>query len=452
MFYDRATIEVKAGKGGNGCVSFRREKFVPRGGPDGGDGGDGGDVVITATDQLRDLAFFQRQRHFIAGNGRPGQGSKKNGHRGANKVVEVPLGTQVFIDKQMAADLTVEGQSITVVSGGSGGRGNSRFTSSTRRAPRFAELGLAGEELTVSLELKLLADAGLLGFPNAGKSSLLSMISHATPKVADYPFTTTAPLLGTVEAPGSEQQFTVADIPGLLEGAHRGVGLGDEFLAHLERTKLLIHVVDVTGYYSRAPLDNFLALNRELAEFSPELASRTQLVAINKIDIATAGELARLKTAIEEEIARLCQDNCAAFTWLGERYDELDEPLDCSSAVVPVSAATGEGITALKQSIFYLLQASWREEPVATGDDVAGHTVYRPGFEDRWQAKAVDDYYAVTGPAVEKLVARTDFNNDEAVAFLQEQLERLGVSEALRVAGARSGDDVVIGEVEFEFW
>ncbi|MHB0915408.1 MAG: GTPase ObgE [Thermoleophilia bacterium] len=452
MFYDRATIEIEAGKGGNGCVSFRREKFVPKGGPDGGDGGDGGDVIITATSRLRDLAFFQRQRHFRAEKGRFGQGSRKNGRRGDNKTVDVPLGTRVFIGDVMVADLTVEGQSVTVATGGPGGRGNARFVSSTRRAPRFAELGLEGESATLNLELRLLADAGLLGFPNAGKSSLLRVISNAKPKVADYPFTTVAPMLGTVDAPGGEQQFTVADIPGLLEGAHRGIGLGDEFLAHLDRTRLLIHLVDVTGYYGREPLDNFLTLNNELAEYSPDLAKRPQLVAINKADIAGAGELASVREAIEVKIAELYRQDSPAFRWLFDEDADPDDPVDCSRAVMTISAATGQGVEALKQRVFALLQASWRAEPVSDGAIAAGHAVYRPGVEDRWEVVAVDDYFTVGGPAVERLVARTDFANDEAVAYLQEQLERLGVSEALRGKGAQPGDDVVMGEVEFEFW
>lgn len=452
MFYDRATIEIRAGKGGNGCVSFRREKFVPKGGPDGGDGGDGGGVIITATSRLRDLAFFQRQRHFRAENGRAGQGSRKNGRRGADKVIEVPLGTQVLIEGQMAADLTAEGQSITVAAGGPGGRGNSRFVSSTRRAPRFAELGLEGGEVMIDLQLRLLADAGLLGFPNAGKSSLLRIISNAKPKVADYPFTTTAPMLGTVDAPGGEQKFTVADIPGLLEGAHQGVGLGDEFLGHLERTRLLIHVVDVTGYYGHEPLENFLALNHELAEFSPDLASRTQLVAVNKSDIVAPEELAAVVKTIEGKVAALCQEGSPAFAWLRDEDAGRGEPVESTRAVMSISAATGDGVASLKQMIFILLQAAWRHEPAVAAAEIAGHTVYRPGVDERWQAVAVDDYYTVTGPAVEKLVARTDFGNDEAVAYLQEQLERLGVSDALREAGARPGDDVVIGPMEFEFW
>jgi len=452
LFVDEVEIAVRGGKGGDGVVSFRREKYVPKGGPDGGDGGDGGDVVITASSRLRDLAFFQRQRHFRAESGRSGQGSRKNGRRGANRVVEVPLGTQVYIDDRMVADLTAEGLSITIATGGPGGRGNARFVTSTRRAPRFAELGLVGEEAVVALKLKLLADAGLLGFPNAGKSSLLSVISNAKPKVADYPFTTTAPMLGTVDAPGGEQQFTVADIPGLLEGAHRGVGLGDEFLAHLERTRLLIHVVDVTGYYGREPLDNFLALRRELAEYSPDLADRWQLVVINKADIAEAGEVEALREAIGQEVLKAHAAGDPAFAWLGEPEGDADVEAGASRAVLGISAATGEGVPALRQQVFALLEESWRAEPAAGGEEAAGHVVYRPGVEERWEVVPVEDYFKVTGPAVERLVARTDFSNDEAVAYLQEQLERLGVSEELRAAGARPGDDVVIGENEFEFW
>ncbi len=452
MFYDRAKIEIRAGKGGNGCISFRREKYVPKGGPDGGDGGGGGDVVFTASSRLRDLAFFQRQRHFRSENGRPGQGSGRHGRRGADLDVEVPMGTQIFRGGELMADLTADGQRFVAARGGDGGRGNARFASSTRRAPRFAELGLPGDELEVSLKLKLLADAGLLGFPNAGKSSLLRIISRARPKVADYPFTTVAPMLGTVEDPRSHQQFTVADIPGLLEGASEGVGLGDEFLAHLERTRLLIHLVDAGGYYGQDPLDNFCAIIRELEGYSPELADKWQLVAVNKIDLIAADAAEAVAAGLAAEVAQRCRAGSPAFAWLLEEAGGDPELVDGSRAVMKISAATGAGTAGLMRRAFQLLGSAWEKAPAVAAAEPAGHITYRPGQEEHWEVTFEEGMYMVRGPVVERLVARTDFDNEEAVAWLQEQLERLGVSEALRSAGAAEGEDVGIGDREFEFW
>lgn len=451
MFYDRAKIEVRAGRGGNGCVSFRREKFVPKGGPDGGDGGRGGDVVFVASGRLRDLTFFQRQRHFRGGNGKPGQGSKKNGKNGDDVEVEVPRGTRILDeDGNLLADLVAGGQRFIAAHGGEGGRGNTRFVSPTRRAPRFAELGLAGREMTLRLELKLLADAGLLGFPNAGKSSLLSRISHARPKVADYPFTTTAPMLGTIEDPQSGQQFTVADIPGLLEGASEGVGLGDSFLAHLERTSLLIHLVDAGGYYGREPLDNFRTINRELRQYSPGLAARTQLIAINKTDLVSEADAKALAALLAEEAARRCREGDAAFAWLLALADGDEEEVSGAEAVYPISAATGKGITPLMQAVFAQLKTAEVQEAPAAADE--GRVTWRPGLDRHWEVVAVEGGFQVRGAQAERLVAKTDFENDEAVAWLQERLEKLGVSEVLRQAGAQSGDDVVIAGMTFEFW
>lgn len=453
MFYDRATIEIRAGRGGSGCVSFRREKFVPKGGPDGGDGGDGGDVVLEASLRLRDLMFFQRQRHFRGSNGGHGQGSNRHGRRGDDAVVLVPLGTQIIDDNgELLADLTADGQRFLIARGGDGGRGNARFATSTRRTPRFSELGLAGDELTVSLELKLLADAGLLGFPNAGKSSLLRVISHAKPKVADYPFTTVAPMLGTVEEPDDRNQFTVADIPGLLEGASDGVGLGDEFLVHLERTRLLIHLVDATGYYGKDPLENFSIINGELAGFSPELAAKWQLVIVNKVDLVDDEEATELVDRLAVKIATSCRAHDPAFSWLLEDADGDPDEVDGSRAILKLSAATGAGAPNLVRQAYSLLRRAWLREPAAITAEPEGHMTYRPGAEDHWEVVIDEGRYRVTGPVVERLVARTDFENEEAVSFLQERLEHIGVSDALREAGAAPGEDVVIGEMEFELW
>ncbi len=453
MFYDRAKIEIRAGKGGNGCVSFRREKFVPKGGPDGGDGGDGGDVIFAASNRIRDLMYFQRQRHFRGENGKPGQGANKHGRRGEEKLVLVPPGTQLLdAAGDLVADLTLDGQRFTAARGGKGGRGNARFSSSTRRAPRFAELGLAGEERTISLELKLLADAGLLGFPNAGKSSLLRMISHARPKVADYPFTTVAPMLGTVEEPEHRNQFTVADIPGLLEGASDGVGLGDQFLVHLERTRLLIHLVDATGYYGKDPVDNFLTINKELSGFSPELAAKWQLVIVNKIDLVDAETAAALVVKLAAAIEVRCRAHDPAFAWLLEDAAGEPDAVHGEAAILRISAATGAGVQNMTRLSYSLLQRAWLTEPVVDAAEPEGHITYRPGADDHWEVIQEEGRYRVVGSVVERMIARTDWENEEAVGFLQERLERLGVSDALRTAGAAPGEDVIIGEVEFELW
>lgn len=453
MFYDHAKIEARGGKGGNGCVSFRREKHVAKGGPDGGDGGNGGAVVLAASRRLRDLAEFQRRRLFRAGNGRQGEGSRRHGRSGDDLRIEVPLGTQVFeADSRLVADLVAEGQEFLAAEGGEGGRGNARFASSTRRTPRFAELGLKGAEREYTLELKLLADAGLLGFPNAGKSSLLRRVSRAKPKVADYPFTTTAPMLGTVEEGETGQQFTIADVPGLLEGASEGVGLGDRFLVHLERTSILFHIVDVTGYYERQPLENFRTINRELAGFSPGLASRPQLVALNKIDLLPEDDVEARRRELVGEVESLGREGEAAFAWLLDAAGGDPDSMEAADAVIPVSAATGEGLDILLRRGFGLIREIWDSgESAATGTP-AGRTVYRPGADDSWQVSFDGERFRVSGELVEKLVARTDFANEDAVAYLQERLERLGVSEELSKVGARPGEDVVIGDMEFEFW
>src|SRR5881398_1128416 len=282
MFHDRARIRVQAGRGGDGSLHFRREKHVPKGGPDGGDGGPGGDVVLVADPDLRDLSAFRARRSFQAGNGEPGRGALKHGASGETIEIRVPVGTQVFDeDEQLIADLASPSARVVVARGGVAGRGNKRFATPTRRTPRFAETGLPGEEATFELRLKLLADAALVGLPNAGKSSLLARISNARPKIADYPFTTLAPVLGTVDAPDGTRQLTVADVPGLIEGASEGVGLGHEFLAHLERARLLLHVIDGSGDVVAA----WRTIDRELAEYGAALEERPHAVVLNKIDL-----------------------------------------------------------------------------------------------------------------------------------------------------------------------
>src|SRR5882724_3946815 len=284
MFDDRARIDVQAGRGGDGSLHFRREKHVPRGGPDGGDGGPGGDVVLVADPDLRDLSAFRVKRRYKAGRGEPGRGALKHGATGETLELRVPVGTQVFDEQeQVVADLAAPGARLIAAHGGTPGRGNKRFATPTRRAPRFAETGLPGEEATLDLRLKLLADAALVGLPNAGKSSLLTRISNAKPKVAEYPFTTLAPILGTVDAPDASRQLTVADVPGLIEGASEGVGLGHEFLAHLERANLLLHVIDASEGDAD---DRWRTIDAELAAYGAGLDERQQVVILNKIDLS----------------------------------------------------------------------------------------------------------------------------------------------------------------------
>src|SRR5438477_10127569 len=285
MFHDRARLTAAAGRGGDGSIHFRREKYVPRGGPDGGDGGDGGDVVLVADPRRRDLSGFRPNQKLRAGRGGAGGGKLSNGARGEDAVLAVPVGTQVFDGDELVADLAQADARVVVAEGGSGGRGNKHFAGPSRQTPRFAEIGLPGEEREVELRLKLLADAALVGLPNAGKSSLLTRISNARPKVAEYPFTTLSPVLGTVDAPDRTRQLTVADVPGLIEGASEGVGLGHEFLAHLERAQLLVHVIDAAA---GDPAEQFRTIDHELAEYGAGLETRLQVVVLNKLDLVSS--------------------------------------------------------------------------------------------------------------------------------------------------------------------
>jgi GTPase len=379
VFHDRARIEVRGGRGGDGALSFRREKYVPKGGPDGGDGGDGGDVLLVADADLRDLSFFQRKRLFTAARGRHGEGGNRHGRDGESIALGVPVGTQVFdAEGRLLADLAHEGARVTIAHGGPGGVGNRRFATPTEQAPRVAEVGVAGEESVVELRLKLLADAALVGFPNAGKSSLLRRLSNAKPKVAEYPFTTIAPVLGTVESPDG-RQLTVADVPGLLEGAHEGVGLGDEFLAHLERARLLLHVIEAPAEDAEL---RFGAIDHELREYGAGLAERPQIVVLNKIDLGRA--------AFELEDARI-------------------------AAVVETSAVTGAGIGDLQRLLFESVPEGL---PTPSEDEeLADFLVYRPTAPRRrpFRIFRTDSGYRVRGDAP---------------------------AEALRAAGVRPGDEV----------
>jgi GTP-binding protein len=397
MFHDRARLTVVAGRGGDGSLHFRREKFVPKGGPDGGDGGDGGDVVLVADPRRRDLSGFRPNQKLRAGKGSPGGGSLSNGARGEDAVLAVPVGTQVLdADGRLIADLARPGARVVAAKGGSGGRGNKRFASATRQTPRFAEIGWPGEEGTIELRLKLLADAALVGLPNAGKSSLLTRISNARPKVAEYPFTTLAPVLGTVEAPDG-RQLVVADVPGLIEGASEGVGLGHEFLAHLERARLLLHVIDS----SEGDADErWRAIDAELSAYGAGLDERPQAVVLNKIDL---------------------RPEPPAFSVEDERI----------LRVFRLSAVTGAGVEELKRGLFELVPPE-EVVPAAPGSEEAlvDYLVYRPQPTRRaYRVFRTERGFRVTGrpPSSEEL---------EAV---------------LRAAGAREGDEVEVGEEVLEW-
>jgi len=394
VFHDRARIEVLAGRGGDGGLSFRREKHVPRGGPDGGDGGRGGDVVVIANPDLRDLSAFRAKTRFKAGAGGPGRGARKHGPDGATIELQVPVGTQAWVpDGDLIADLVTNGARVVLAKGGHGGRGNARFATATRQTPRFAEVGDPPEEAEVELRLKLLADAALAGLPNAGKSSLLRRLSNAKPKVADYPFTTLAPVLGTVESPDGAQ-LTVADVPGLIEGASEGIGLGHEFLAHLERARLLLHVIDASEEDVEG---RFRTIDRELALYGAGLDERPQAIVLNKVDL--------LQTP-----PRL----------------ELEDPRIVG--VHAVSAATGEGIEALKRWLFSAIPAAPEavEEP-----ELPEFRLYRPQPPARrsYRIYRTDRGFRVTG----------------------EPPEGQELEAALRAAGVRKGQDIEVGDESFEW-
>jgi GTPase len=390
VFHDRARIDVQAGRGGDGSLHFRREKHVPKGGPDGGDGGPGGDVVLVADPDLRDLSAFRVKRRYKAGSGEPGRGALKHGATGESLELRVPVGTQVLDEQeQVVADLAAPGARMIAARGGSAGRGNKRFATPTRRAPRFAETGLPGEEATLDLRLKLLADAALVGLPNAGKSSLLTRISNAKPKVAEYPFTTLAPILGTVDAPDASRQLTVADVPGLIQGASEGVGLGHEFLAHLERANLLLHVIDSA---QDDAAERFAIVDRELAAYGAGLETRPQAIVLNKIDL-------RADTPM---------------------FDVEDDRI---LRVFRISCATGEGVEELRRALFELCPPQAPAAPSADG--LVDFLVYRPRPGGRrFRVLRTDRGFRISGevPADEEELAA-----------------------ALKAAGARRGDEVEVG-------
>ena len=472
MFFDQAKINVAAGNGGNGCVSFRREKHVPRGGPDGGDGGRGGDVIVVPDLQQRDLQPFTFKVHYKAGAGQAGQGARKHGANGETVYVQVPLGTQVLTDDGLIADIVHPGQEVLVARGGAGGRGNSRFVNSVRQAPKFAELGEEGENLWLRLSLKLVADAGLAGLPNAGKSSLLRRLSNAKPKVAAYPFTTIEPMLGVVDWSGEGDMFTLADVPGLLEGASEGIGLGHEFLAHLERCQLVLHVVDLTGYYGIEALDGFRTILSELDAHASGLGEKPQVILLNKADVVPPAVVTEQRAVFGAELERLRRSGHPAFLYLVEGDLPPVERL-----VWPVSAVTGAGLSALLHWVgpvlVELLAPGGKDLAVAARSPSAASTESGPATSAQMRSKVEPGdhityrplgsaaktfvvhrekgVFVVQGQAVRRLVSRFDHTNEEAIRYLGERLDRLGVYAALRAQGAQPGDDVEIEGYAFEF-
>ncbi len=421
MFIDRATIKVKSGAGGPGAVTFRREKYVPYGGPSGGDGGNGGSVILEATEDLQTLLDFRYKKEFVAEPGGNGMSKNMYGKNSPNLTIRVPVGTVVYDadSNALLADLSHAGETFVAAPGGKGGRGNAHFATPTNRAPQYAEPGTPGVELNLRLELKLLADVGLVGLPNAGKSTLISVISAAKPKIADYPFTTLQPQLGVVQY-GDGEHVVVADIPGLIEGAHTGAGLGHEFLRHVERTRLLLHVLDASGGpEERDPLEDWDTINNELAKYSPELAKRPMAAVLNKLDLPTAQEnQERLTKALEER----------------------------GYPVFTLSAATREGLPPLLNYIRHRV----RELPPPTTflptPQAAAPEAVKP-----FVITKQNGVYVVQGEQVERLLALTNVDNPEMLLKLQRSLTRMGLNDALIAHGIQDGDVVRIGDMEFDF-
>ena len=426
-FTDLSHINVKGGDGGAGCMSFRREAFVPKGGPDGGDGGHGGSVIVEADAQLSSLIDYRYKHHFRAGRGTHGQGARRYGRDGEDLVLKVPLGTVVReLDPQtqtpmyQIADLTQPGERVIVAPGGAGGRGNIHFVTSVRRAPAFAEKGEPALEHWIELEMKLMADAALVGMPSVGKSSIIARISAARPKVADYPFTTLVPNLGVARAT-SGQSFVAADVPGLIEGASEGKGLGHQFLRHIERTALIMHVIDVTGgYEGRDVIEDYVTINAELAAYASELAVRPQVVVANKCDLPGCEEaVERLRAAAEAD---------------GHEF-------------FAVSAATGLGLDALVNRVAAMVADLRREVAAAEPERDLTETWERDRQrrDKRMVIRREERHvWRVSGAAIERMVVQTDWENDEAVAFLQHRFDRCGLDLQLAKAGAVNGDEIRI--------
>lgn len=422
MFVDIAKIKIKGGNGGNGAVAFHREKYIASGGPDGGDGGKGGNVVFKVDDNLSTLADFRYKRKYVAENGADGSGSRRSGKKGQDLIIRVPRGTVIreMTSGIIIADLSTDEEFIGA-KGGKGGWGNSHFATSTRQTPRFAKMGAPGEEWDVSLELKLIADVGLLGFPNVGKSSLISVVSEAKPIVGDYHFTTIIPVLGVVRM-GPEKSFVMADIPGLIEGASDGVGLGHEFLRHVERCRMLIHIVDVAGSEGRDPIEDFEAINAELEKFNPELAACPQIVAGNKIDLATDEQLETFRKYIEDK---------------GLQYFEI-----CA----PIKHGTKELIDAAARLLDTLPPVKHYE-----AEEIPVSMLEEKSKKDGFTVTVHDDVYIVEAEWLYRILCQTDLDDYESLQYFQRVLQSSGIIDELKNKGIHEGDLVSIYDLEFEY-
>ncbi|MCM3157501.1 MULTISPECIES: GTPase ObgE [Bacillus] len=426
MFVDQVKVYVKGGDGGNGMVAFRREKYVPKGGPAGGDGGKGGDVVFEVDEGLRTLMDFRYKKHFKAIRGEHGMSKNQHGRNADDMVIKVPPGTVVTDDdtKQVIADLTEHGQRAVIARGGRGGRGNSRFATPANPAPQLSENGEPGKERYIVLELKVLADVGLVGFPSVGKSTLLSVVSSAKPKIADYHFTTLVPNLGMVETDDG-RSFVMADLPGLIEGAHQGVGLGHQFLRHIERTRVIVHVIDMSGLEGRDPYEDYLTINQELSEYNLRLTERPQIIVANKMDMPEAAE------------------NLEAFK----------EKLTDDYPVFPISAVTREGLRELLFEVANQLENT-PEFPLYDEEELTQNRVMYTIENEEVPfniTRDPDGVFVLSGDSLERLFKMTDFSRDESVKRFARQMRGMGVDEALRERGAKDGDIIRLLEFEFEF-
>ncbi len=421
MFTDYVKIIAKAGNGGNGAISFRREKYVAAGGPDGGDGGKGGNIYFEVDPDSNTLIDFRYNKKFKAENGKNGEGAHKYGKSGEDLYIKVPIGTIVRDAKtnKVLADLSHEGQKELILAGGRGGKGNSHFATSTRQAPRFAQDGEKGEEKELILELKLLADVGLIGFPNVGKSTFLSMTTSATPKIADYHFTTLEPNLGVVKTDYGDS-FVIADIPGIIEGASEGTGLGLQFLRHIERTRLLLHVIDVSGSEGRNPVEDFHTINNELKQYSEKLSQRKQIIVANKIDVMQDEELYK-------ELEKVAREN--------------------NMEIYKISAATGQGISELIKHVSEVLKTLPKEDLI----EVTDKKVYTLEDEDEYTIEKEDGKFVIKGEAVERIMRRVNIADNESLYYFQKSLDNLGVNQKLKEMGIKEGDLVVIDDYELEW-
>lgn len=420
MFIDSAKIRLKAGRGGDGAVAWRREKYEPAGGPHGGDGGRGGDVIIKADEGLHTLMDFRYKREYKAQNGENGMNKLKYGKAGEDIILKVPVGTLVKDEETggVIYDFKSRDDEFVICHGGRGGHGNAKYKTSTRRSPNFAQAGTKGEERSVILELKLLADVGLVGFPNVGKSTLLSQVSKARPKISNYHFTTLTPNLGLVSL-GPEESFVLADIPGLIEGASQGIGLGDEFLKHIERTGVLIHVLDISGSENRDPLEDFYKINEELYNYNEKLRDKTQIIFANKMDIPSSKE----------------------------NLEKLKKALSSKYQIIEGSAATGENVKLLMQKAYQLVQEKGID--YKTYDEAYVENKVR---EEAITVRKENDDYIVEGPYIDKLMRSTNFNDYESLKYFQENLRKNHVIEKLKSLGIEEGQSVNIGGYEFEFF